>query len=286
MKVENRILLDHCLTRSMIVRCLFAGLIAGSVLTPSYADDVDNVRESEHAIANRDRGISITPYFWTTIYQGTMTVNGQTVNMSGTTVFDLLRAGDLRFPPLVGVAEWDGGEWGAYFDGSFIGMNFATGDLSLGPGPLTAQFGMDFTYVLINAGVTYTAHEWEGNGFSNELDFLGGIRYTYYDLDLSGAIGPIPIMLSDTLDWADGTLGVRVRGQSDNGVTYSLFADLGIGEGVSAQGIATIGKTRRYNNFDLNVFGGYRVLYQDWSSGNDAVNLTTHGPLFGIKFIF
>lgn len=172
-----------------------------------------------------------------------MTVNGQTIDMSGTSVFDLLSAGKLRFPPLVAVMEWDRGQWGAYFDGTLIGMKFAASDISLGSGPLTAQFGLDFTYALVNTGVTYTVSEWQTNDFKNELDVLAGIRYTYYDLDLSGSVGAVPVMLSDTLQWFDGTLGMRVRGSNANGITYSLMGYMGVGSGLSAQAIATLGKT-------------------------------------------
>ena len=285
MKSLDQSVLDRCVPISLISRCVLSATFAVSAVDLSFAGDEEYVRDGKREIVQRDNGISITQYFWTTIYNGTMTINGQALSMDAT-VFDLLSAGDLRFPPIVAVAEWDGGDWGAYIDGTLIGLEFGASNISLGPGPLTAQFGLDFTYALINAGVTYTAHEWHGNGFTSELDFLGGVRYTYYDLDLSGAIGPIPIMFSDTLAWADGTLGVRVRGHNDNGVTYSLYGDIGVGEGMSAQGFATIGKTRSYDRFDLNIFGGYRVLYQDWASGNDAVNVTTHGPLFGVKLIF
>ena len=133
---------------------------------------------------------------------------------------------------------------------------------------------------------SYTASEWQAGDFKNEFDLLAGIRYTFYDLDLSGTVGPVPVALSETLQWLDGTLGMRVRGRNANGITYSLMGDIGVGSGLSAQAIGTIGKTWNYDSFDLNVFAGYRYLYQDWSGGDDAVDLATHGPLLGVKFTF
>jgi len=232
-------------------------------------------------------GFSVAPYFWVTFYSGTMTVNGQTINMSGTNVFDLLRSGDLNFPPLVGVFEWrlDNG-LGIYLDTTAIGLHFGASDISLGPGPVTAALGLDFTYVLAHAGVVIDSREWQGNGFSNDLDYLVGLRYTYYDLDLSGTVGPVPVSFRDTLSWADATVGVRLRGKNANGVTYSLLGDIGFGQGKSAQGLALIGKTWKNARTDLNLFGGYRVLYQDWSDGDDAIDLTTHGPVVGLQWTF
>lgn len=230
-------------------------------------------------------GFSVAPYIWFTYYSGTMTVNGQTINMSGTSVFDLLSAGDLNFPPLVGAFEWrlENG-LGIFLDTTAIELNFAGSDTSLGPGPLTAALGLDFTYGLVNTGVVIDGHNWQGNGFSNDLDYMVGLRYTYYDLDLAGTIGTLPVSTRSKFSWADATLGVRLRGKNANGVTYSLVGDIGLGQGKSVQGLALIGKTWKKARTDFSVIGGYRVLYQDWSSGADAVDMTTHGPMVGMQW--
>ena len=79
--------------------------------------------------------MSTTPYFWVTFYAGDMTINGQTVDLSGTSVFDLLDAGDLRFPPLVNYFEARKGRWGGYLDTTLLGLEFAASDISLGRAP-------------------------------------------------------------------------------------------------------------------------------------------------------
>jgi hypothetical protein len=217
-----------------------------------------------------------------------MTVNGQTVDLTGTNIFDLLDAGEVNFPPLVGVFEWQlENGLGLFLDTTLIGLNFGPKDFSLGPGPLTAGLELDFTYGLVNAGVVIDSLEWQSNnGFSNQLDYMVGLRYTYYDLDLSGAVGPVPVALKKTLSWTDATAGVRLRGRNANGVGYSLAGDIGYGQGKSAQGLALIGKTWKRARTDLSLVGGYRVLYQDWSDGDDAVDLTTHGPVVGLQWTF
>ena len=276
------------LRRSLATAGVAALMMSGSGFLEARAADIAEERfDDPEPVESAKRNWSLTPYLWMVFFSGDMTVNGQTVDMTGASMFDMLDAGRLNFPPLVLLGEWDGdGRWGVIVDGTLVGLNFSSGQLSLGPGPLTAELGMDFTYGLVNAGVTYTAHEWQSHGFNSELDFIGGVRYTYYDLDLNGRIGPAPVTLSETLNWVDAIIGARVRGYNDNGVTYSAYLDIGAGGGFSVQGLATIGKTWKYQTWDLNVFGGYRVLYQDWSGGNDAVDLTIHGPLLGLRFIF
>ena len=274
---------------STITFAMLASTAAGTLNVQAQENSDSAAAQSTRAEQDAYRdGFSVAPYIWATFYSGTMTVNGQTIDMSGTNVFDLLSAGDLNFPPLVGVFEWrlDSG-LGIFLDTTAIGLNFGASDISLGPGPVTAALGLDFTYGLVNAGVIIDSREWKGgDGFSNELDYMVGLRYTFYDLDLSGTVGPVPVSFKDTLSWADATAGVRLRGKNANGVFYSLAGDIGYGQGKSAQALALIGKTWKRARTDLSLVGGYRVLYQDWSSGDDAVDLTTHGPLVGIKWTF
>jgi hypothetical protein len=231
--------------------------------------------------------VSTTPYFWMTFYEGTMTVNGQTVDMSGTNVFDLLSAGDLSFIPIVNYFEARKGNWGVYLDTFFVGIDFSASDISLGPGPVTASAGFDFVWALVNAGVIYTAAEWDQDGGNVAFDLMGGLRYTSYDLDLNVPVGPFEANFSNRLDWWDVTAGARLRGQFDNGWSYTLYGDVATGgSDFSVQALASVGKDFRIGRFDSTFVAGYRVLYQDWSSGNDALDLTTHGPYLGWKIKF
>ena len=259
------------------------GVASAADLTP-YVPDF-----SEESPAFADEWvISTTPYFWMTFYDGTMTVKGQTVDLTGTNVFDLLDAGDIRFPPLTNYLEARRGRWGGYLDTTFIGLNFGN-DFSLGAGPATGALDLDFTYILINAGVIYTAAEWAmGNGTA-ALDLMGGVRYTYYDIDLNATIGGLPVDLAATLDWWDLTLGGRLRGEFDGGWFWNVRGDIAgadLESDFSAQAIATFGRDFQLGRLDMAWLVGYRFLYQDWSDGTDAVDLITHGPLVGLSFKF
>jgi hypothetical protein len=241
-------------------------------------------------VATDEWVVSTAPYFWVTFYEGDMTINGQTVDMSGTNVFDLLDAGELNFPPLVNYFEARKGRWGGYLDTTLIGLGFGASDISLGPGPATAALDLDFTYALVHAGLIYTAAEWVQPNSTVAFDLLGGVRYTYYDVDL-GLTLPIvgPVTFADTLDWWDLTLGARLRGQTVNGWNWALRGDIAGADfesDFSVQAIANVGRDFRLGRFDASWVAGYRLLYQDWSDGADAVDLLTHGPLVGLKINF
>lgn len=261
-----------------------------AVITVADAADIPSAPEVVPQVVSADEWVvSTTPYFWATFWEGDMTINGQTVDMSGLNVFDLLDAGDLRYPPLVNYFEARKGRWGGYFDFTLLGLEFGASDISLGPGPVTLAAGLDFTYALVHGGLIYTAAEWAQQNGTVAFDLLGGFRYTYYDMDLAVTIGPIGASFADTLDWWDVTLGARLRGQNDNGWKWALRGDIagaGLESDFSFQAIANIGRDFQLGRFDATWVAGYRFLYQDWSDGTDAIDLLTHGPQVGLSFNF
>jgi len=268
------------------------GSVALSCATMGFAFAADAPRDLNDVpeIVTSDEWIvSTTPYFWITFWEGDMTINGQTVDMSGLNLFDILDAGDLRFPPLVNYFEARKGRWGGYFDFTLLGLEFGASDISLGSGPVTLAAGLDFTYALVHGGLIYTAAEWAQQNGTVAFDLLGGFRYTYYDMDLAVTIGPIGASFADTLDWWDVTLGARLRGQNDNGWKWALRGDIagaGLESDFSFQAIANIGRDFQLGRFDATWVAGYRFLYQDWSDGTDAIDLLTHGPQVGLSFNF
>ena len=265
------------------------GLSCATIGFAFAADAPSNLNDAPEIVAVDEWVVSTTPYFWMTFYEGDMTINGQTVDMSGTSVFDLLDAGSLNFPPLVNYFEARKGRWGGYLDTTLIGLEFGASDISLGPGPVTAAAGLDFTYALVNAGVIYNAAEWVQQNGTVAFDLTGGVRYTYYDVDLDVTIGPVGANFSETLDWWDVTLGGRLRGQFDNGWNFAVRGDIagaGLESDFSIQALANVGRDFKLGRVDMSAVAGYRFLYQDWSDGNDAVDLLTHGPLVGLKIHF
>ena len=256
----------------------------------AFAADVPrDLNDVPETVAADEWVVSTTPYFWVTFYEGDMTINGQTVDMSGTSVVDLLDAGELNFPPLVNYFEARKGRWGGYLDTTLIGLEFGASAVTPGPGPgVGLSANLDFTYALVHAGLIYTAAEWPQQSGTVALDLMGGVRYTYYDITLA-ITPPIVGPFSDTLDWWDITLGARLRGQSDNGWNWALRGDIAgadLESNFSFQAVANIGRDFTIGRVDMSWIAGYRFLYQDWSEGTDAVDLLTHGPLVGLTINF
>jgi hypothetical protein len=277
--------------QSTALFCAAIGFLFAATGNAEAADIQSEPETVPQPVATDEWVVSTAPYFWVTFYEGDMTINGQTVDMSGTNVFDLLDAGELNFPPLVNYFEARKGRWGGYLDTTLIGLNFAASDIALGPGPIgvTAAVDLDFTYALVNAGLIYTAAEWAQQNGTVAFDLMGGVRYTYYDIDLGVMIGPVAGSFADTLDWWDVTLGARLRGQTNNGWNWALRGDIAgadLESSFSVQAIANVGRDFRLGRLDATWVAGYRFLYQDWSEGTDAVDLLTHGPLVGLKINF
>jgi hypothetical protein len=274
------------LNRLLVSAVLYSGtfgLSSAADLTRDAADFSDD----SPAFAD-EWVISTTPYFWATFYDGTMTVDGQTVDLTGTNIFDLLDAGEINIPPLVNYFEARKGNWGVYLDTTLIGLNFGD-DFSLGPGPGTAAVSLDFTYALINAGVIYTPVEWVMDNGTVAWDVMGGVRYTYYNLDLDVTVPIGSGNFESTVDWWDATLGTRLRGDYENGWNWVLLADIAGADfesDFSAQAVANFGRDFSLGSMDMSWLVGYRFLYQDWSDGDDAVDLITHGPIVGLRFHF
>jgi hypothetical protein len=261
------------------------------------AADISSAPEAvPQPVATDEWVVSTTPYGWIVFLEGDVTINGQTVDLSGINLFDMFDAGETNFPPFANYFEARKGRWGGYLDTTFLGFNFGASNISLGPGPVSLAADLDFTYALINAGLIYTAAEWAQPNGNVAFDLMGGFRYTYYDVDLGITacvpLPPVPCAVggfSDTLDWWDVTLGARLRGQSENGWNWALRGDVAgasLESDFSVQAIANIGQDFRLGRVDMSWVAGYRFLYQDWNEGTDAVDLLTHGPLVGLKIHF
>jgi len=274
---------------SVALSCAAMGFIFATAGGAEAADISSAPEVVPQPVAADEWVVSTTPYFWATFFEGDVTINGQTLDMSGTSVFDALDAGDLRFVPLVNYFEARKGRWGGYLDTTLLGLEFGASGISLGPGPATAAVNLDYTYALVNAGLIYTAAEWAQQNGTVAFDLLGGVRYTYYDIDLGVTIGPIAATFADTLDWWDVTLGARLRGQNDNGWNWALRGDIAgadLESDFSVQAVANFGRDFRLGRVDASWIAGYRLLYQDWSEGTDAVDLLSHGPFLGLQLHF
>jgi hypothetical protein len=144
---------------------------------------------------------------------------------------------------------------------------------------------------------SYTAVDAEG-GFrywnftvGTTLDATGSVSYPDLGIDASHSLG---VSISNTVQWVDPLIGLRLRRRFTDHQDVLLRGDIGgfgLGSQFSWQLLAAY--TYRWKVSDsLSVAGvlGYRALSTDYSSGSGfgaaGMNLLFHGPLigFGVRF--
>jgi hypothetical protein len=210
-------------------------------------------------------------YLWAVSIDGDQTVKGFEVDLD-------VSFGDI-FRNLNGalIFHFEGlhkKKWGLIADLNYIVLDpkssTPVGDINI-----------DFTETIAELGgfyrFTYGDHT---------IDGLGGLRYSSMDVDLDFP-GPIP-SIGQREDWVDPFIGGRWKWKFADKWQTDLRGDIG-GFG--------IGSDITWNLFGLifykpwkhaSIFGGYRVLYQDYSSGSGnnkfAFDATMHGPILGLNF--
>lgn len=94
--------------------------------------------------------------------------------------------------------------------------------------------------------------------------------------------------IDETKAWFEPFIGARLGVALGEHWTLAVRGDVG-GFGVddsefSWQTVGFVGYTWRNDGWDLNLFGGYRALGQDYSDGGFTWNVITHGPILGAQF--
>ena len=114
-------------------------------------------------------------------------------------------------------------------------------------------------------------------------DVLFGIRYTYVDVTADFTNRPDG---GSNEDWVNGVVGVRYLYQMSEKWNLLTRGDLGLGQSDFTYHALGIVNFQAWKN--VSFFGGYRALYDDYStgSGNDQFryDITMHGPILGANF--
>jgi len=233
-------------------------VVIGLVCSIAYAEESGSNKNWEFALAPM--------YLWALSIEGDQTVKGHDVDLDVpfSDIFDNLN-GALIF-------HFEGAHksnWGFFTDLNYIVLDMDDGAIDI-----------EFTEIL-----------WELAGFYrftrgvHTIDGLAGLRYSSMDVDLDF---PGPALDTDQRkDWVDPFLGARWDWMVAEKWTTKLRGDIG-GFG--------IGSDITYNLVGLvdfkpwqhvSLFGGYRVLYQDYSTGSGnnkfAFDATMHGPVLGLN---
>ena len=221
--------------------------------------------------ASKDWEFSLAPmYLWAVSIDGDQTVKGNKVDLdvSFSDIWDNLN-GALTFH-FEGVHKQ---RWGFLTDLNYIVLNpeesTPAGDIEI-----------DFTEILFElAGfyrITRGAHAFDG---------LGGLRYSSMDVDLD-LPGPLPDV-DQRKDWVDPYIGLRWQWKFAEKWGTNLRGDIG-GFGIGSDFTWNLVGMVDFKPWEhVSLFGGYRALYQDYSTGSGdkkfAFDATMQGPILGLN---
>ena len=169
--------------------------------------------------------------------------------------------------------EMQKGDWTIFAEYQYVDLDpsFTT--------PTGVNAGIDFKDQMGELGIAYKVATFG----KNDLELLGGARYTRQDLDLK--IGPGVQLLDVSESWVDGFIGMRVFTHISDNWTFIGRGDIGAG---GDDFIWNIVGMVDYQFKDWgSVFFGYRWLDYDYETGSGtnhyAYDALQQGPLAGLS---
>ena len=209
-------------------------------------------------------------YLWAVSIDGEQTVRGNKADL------------DISFSDI-----WDNLDGALIFHfeglydqqlGFFTDLNY----IALDPKESTpaGDVEIDFTEILFEFGGYYRFTR----GI-HAIDALLGLRYSSMDIDVD-LPGPLP-ELDQSEDWVDPFVGLRWSWQMAEKWGAQLRGDLG-GFGIGSDFTWNLYALVNYHPWKhVGIFGGYRVLDQDYSTGSGnnefAFDATMQGPVVGLN---
>ena len=233
-------------------------LVIGLVCLTAYAED---------SSSNSNWEFSFAPmYLWAVSINGDQTVKGNEVDLDipFSDIFDNLN-GALTFH-FEGLYKQ---RWGVFSDLNYIVLEMDDGPVDI-----------DFTEIMFELAGFYRITEG-----AHAIDGLGGFRYSSMDVDLD-LPGPLPDT-DQRKDWVDPYLGLRWQWKFAEKLGSRLRGDIGgfgIGSDITWNLVGLVDfKPWKH----VGLFGGYRALYQDYSTGSGSnkfkFDATMHGPVLGLN---
>jgi len=138
---------------------------------------------------------------------------------------------------------------------------------------------IDFTEIMLELAGFYRFTEG-----AHAIDGLGGLRYSSMEVDLDAPL-PLP-SVDQRKDWVDPYIGLRWRWKFAAKWGSRLRGDIG-GFGVGSDLTWNLAALVDFKPWEhVGLFGGYRALYQDYSTGSGnnkfEFDATMHGPVLGL----
>ncbi len=256
--------------------------------------------------------IGFTAYAWLMNVSGNATTRGQTVDVNASFI-DLLQKSDSLMA-FMGYFEADKGKVGLYGDLVWTRLGFQRSVASYrNPLPglslaLNGNAALTTALTIAEVGGLYEIHRWPGtetsftavdgllgfrywnNSVSASLDAIGTASYAPLGISASRSIG---ISLSNTIQWVDPVIGLRLRHQFTPAQSILVRGDVGgfgLGSQFSWQALGAYSYRWKAGGVDLAAILGYRALAARYGTGSgfdaNGMDLVFHGPIIGLGIRF
>jgi len=236
--------------------------------SPAFAQDASkaDTPAASDGEGTKNWEFSLAPmYLWAVSIKGDLKVKGQDVDLDVpfSEIFDDLNGAlTVHFE---GVHKQD---WGFMTDLNYIVLN-----------PDDGSTDIEYTQILYELAAFYRLIE---DGVV--IDGFGGMRYSSMDIEIE------PSSASDfdqRKDWIDPFVGLRWKWPLGEKWALRLRGDVGgfsVGSRLTMNAVGLVDfKPWKH----LGFFGGYRALYQDYSTGSGrhrfSYDATMHGPALGLN---
>jgi hypothetical protein len=215
---------------------------------------------------------SLTPYYWATSFDGTLTFDGEAIEGDGSS------GGfpeEFALSGFLGHFEAQKARWSFALSPVFVNIETEADDSSANDTQL------DLSGAIVEG---FAAYE-----FARGWDVLGGVRYYDLETEADVAIGGVPQPgLDSSRDWIDPIVGLRYASSFVDDWWFQARADVGgfgVGSDFAWNAVLAVG-------YDLSEWArlqlGYRALDFDFAdgSGSDRVDYDVRlcGPLIGVTF--
>ena len=291
---------------------LAAGIVAGTA--SAQADQRADQRPAPDQVAPDPEPwrFGITSYGWAINIAGSLTARGQTVDVNASFI-DLVQKSDSLLA-WMSYFEADKGRVGFYGDLVWTRLGFSRSTAAYrNPLPglqlsATANAALVTDLVIAEIGGLYEVHRWPGSdGSFTAVDALLGFRYwnstasvsvdalataNYAPLGL-GASRQFGVSLSNTMQWVDPLVGLRLRHQFTPHQNIMVRGDIGgfgLGSQLTWQALGVYSYEWQADRVRIAAVVGYRAIGVNYSTGSgfdaNGMNLVFHGPVIGIGLRF
>lgn len=256
--------------------------------------------------------IGLTAYGWLTNISGSAGARGQSVAIDASFI-DIVQKSDT-LGAFMSYFEADKGPAGLYVDFMWMKTSFGQGvSVYRNPLPglsltLNGNAGLKTALTMVEVGGLYELQRWpRGEGSFTAVDAVLGFRYwnstNSVTLDAIGTASYAPlgisasrsagISLSNTMQWVDPVIGLRLRHEfspTQNILVRGDVGGFGIGNQFSWQALGVYSYKWKRDGYDLAAVVGYRAMGTRYSTGTgfdaNSLDLVIHGPVigFGIRF--